>query len=410
MLSSVLAVACTEPAAVELPPPKVGVVAVLTAEIADEGRFPGRTVAPQRVEIRSQIEGTIRERFFADGQRVARGDPLFQVDARSPEAALAQAKADLARARVNAADAAKVAATNEQLFEQNVIGREEYRQSRAEAEAAKALVRAQQAIVDSAALTRGFATIVAPFDGRLGEAEVDVGSFVGPGGARLAVLARLDPMYFDFALSEREFLRSPATRLLRDQARSGTATADAGDDVATVNERLLIALELADGSIHPYQGMLGAVSVELDEATGSYPMRAIFPNPEELLIPGLFGEVIIRLRAKHEALLVPQEALVLKQIGVVVYVVGDGGTVDERRVELGSRVGELVEIQSGLAAGEVIVSRGVHKCRDDLLVEPELLEPLTLESDPLAVEPAAGPEGWFERFMAERRVATLVGE
>src|SRR5690606_3753233 len=186
-----LAVACGEPDPVELPPPKVGVVAVLAAEIADEGRFSGRTVAPQRVEIRSQIEGTIRERFFADGQRVTRGEPLFQIDARSPEAALAQAKADLARARVNAADAAKIAATNQQLFEQQVIGREEYRQSLAEAEAAKALVRAQQAIVDSAALTRGFATIVAPFDGRIGEAEADVGSFVRPGGDRLAVLARL---------------------------------------------------------------------------------------------------------------------------------------------------------------------------------------------------------------------------
>ncbi|HLT40628.1 MAG TPA: hypothetical protein VK034_30330 [Enhygromyxa sp.] len=79
-------------------------------------------------------------------------------------------------------------------------------------------------------------------------------------------------------------------------------------------------------------------------------------------------------------------------------------------VELGQRVGDLVEIESGLAAGEVIVSRGVHKCRDGLLVDPELLDPLTLESDPLAIEPLAGPEGWFERFMAERRVATLVGE
>src|SRR5690606_16519774 len=185
-------------------------------------------------------------------------EPLFQIDARSPEAALAQAKADLARARVNAADAAKIAATNQQLFEQQVIGREEYRQSLAEAEAAKALVRAQQAIVGSAALTRGFATIVAPFDGRIGEAEADVGSFVRPGGDRLAVLARLDPMYFDFALSEREFLRLPATGQLREQARSGTAQ----NKVDVLNERLLVALELADGSIHPYQGMLSVVSVE----------------------------------------------------------------------------------------------------------------------------------------------------
>ncbi len=413
LLWAVLALACSKPAAVEVPPPKVGTVEVLSAEIADESRFPGRTVAPQRVEIRAQVEGTIRERYFTDGQKVSRGDPLFQIDARSPEAALAQAKADLARAQVNAADAAKIASTNEQLYAQKVIGREEYRQSKAEADAAKALVRAQRAIVESAELTRGFATIVAPFEGRIGEAELDVGTVVGPSGEPLAVLARLDPMYVDFALSEREFLRLPANAELREQIRRGEAPVGAQseeDSLERINERMLVALELADGELHPYQGMLSIVSIELDEDTGTYPMRAIFPNAEELLIPGLFGEVIIRLRQKHPALLVPQAALVLEQVGVIVYAVGDGGILDERRVELGQRVGELVEVRSGLAAGDVIVSRGVHKCRAGLVVEAEPLDPLTLASDPLAIEPKQGPEGWFERFMAERRVATLVGE
>lgn len=414
IIAATSAIACTKPSTVELPPPKVGVVPVLATAIADQGEFPGRTAAPQRVEIRAQIDGTIRERFFSDGQKVSRGEPLFKIDARSPEAALAQAKADLARARVNAADAAKIAATNQQLFEQEVIGREEYQQSKAEADAGKALVRAQQAIVDSAELNRGFATIVAPFDGRIGEAEIDVGGLVGPGGEPLAVLARLHPMYVDFALSERELLRLPATKQLREDIRSGAAPESPAklgkDNIDVVNERVLVALELADGSIHPYQGMLSVVSVELDRATGTYPMRAVFPNSEELLIPGLFGHVIIRSRKAHEALLVPQAALVLEQAGVVVYVLGEHAVVAERRVKLGQRIGELVEITSGLAAGEVVVTRGVHKCRDGLVVDPEPLEPLTLASDPLAVEPAPGPEGWFERFMAERRVATLVGE
>jgi membrane fusion protein (multidrug efflux system) len=414
MLGLVSIIACGEPAAIELPPPKVGVATVLHAEIGEEGQFPGRTVAPQRVEIRTQIEGTIRERSFTDGQKVNRGEPLFQIDARSPEAALAQAKADLARAQVQAADAAKIAATNQRLYEQQVVGSEEYQQSQADAEAAEALVRAQQAIVRSAKLTRGFATIVAPFDGRIGEAEVDVGSFVAPGGARLAVLARVDPMYVDFALSEREFLRLPGTEQLREQVRSGVAIAASpragASGMQAINDRVLVALQLADGSIHPYQGMLSIVSIELDEETGTYPMRAVFPNPEELLIPGLFGHVIIRQRAKHEALLLPQEALTLQQVGVVVNVVGEDDTIEQRRVELGQRIGEMVEIEEGLAEGEVVVIRGVHKCRDALVVDPQLLDPLTLASDPLAVEPAAGPEGWFQRFLAERRTATLVGD
>ena len=404
---------CSQPVTVELPPAKVGVVPVLSAEIAEEARFPGRTVAPQRVELRTQVEGSIRERFFTDGQRVSRGDRLVQIDARSPEAALAQAKADLARAQVNAAEAAKIAATNTTLFEQNVIGREELRESKTAADAARTLVRAQQAIVASAELTRGFATIVAPFDGRISEAKVDVGGLVTPGGEVIAVLARLDPMYFDFALSEREFLGLPGSAQRRARARAGQPPAEGGrldDDMTAVDEALLVALELVDGSIHPYQGVLSRVSVELDAATGTYPMRAVFPNPEELLIPNLFGRVILRTRAKREAVLIPQEALVLEQVGTIVYVVGEAGELEQRRVTLGQRVGELVEIREGLARDETVVSRGVHKCRDGLRVEAESLAPLTLASDPLATEPASGPEGWYARFLAERRVATLVGE
>ncbi len=422
---------CRPAATVELPPPKVGTVEVLAAQIAEEARFPGRTSAPQRVAIRAQVEGTIHERAFADGQRVERGEVLFEIDARSPEAALAQARADLARAQVNAAEAGKIAATNEQLFAQGVIGREEYRQAEAEADAAQALVRANRAIVESAALTRGFATIVAPFDGRIGEAEIDVGGFVSPGGEALAVLARLDPMYVDFALSEREFLRLPGIRALRDEVRAraaqpaaapepepepdaaqpaaATGRASEPDALAELNARLLVALRLADGSIHPYEGTLTIVSVELDEATGSYPMRAIFPNTEELLIPGLFAEVIIRPRERDLALLVPSEALTLEQAGVVVFVVGEGDRLDRRRVEPGAQIGELVEIREGLAPGERVVVEGVHKCRDELVVEPVALAALDLRSDPLAEQLAAGPEGWFERFLAERRVATLVG-
>ena len=448
VLWAIIAVGCAKPTTAEIPPPEVGVVTVLQAEIADEVRFSGRTAAPQRVEIQPQVEGTVYERFFADGQKVRRGDPLFQIDARSPEAALAQAQADLARAQVHAADTAKISATNESLFNQGVIGREEYQQSKADADASKALVRANQAIVKSAALTRGFATVVAPFDGRIGQAEVDVGSLANPGGPRLAVLARLDPMYLEFALSERQLLRLPSTKKLRDEILAaaedkkdapsapeaeapepeaetpepeapepeaeapepGAKLERASDPMQKINDKLLVALVLADGSLHPYQGVLNIVSIELDETTGTYPMRAIFPNTEELLIPNLFGEVIIRLRDKHEALMIPSESLVLKQVGTVVYVVGEGGTVEQRRVELGHTVGDLVEVTKGLEASEVIVSQGVHKCRDGLAVSARELDPLTLDSDPLAIEPAPGAEGWFERFVAERRTATLVAQ
>lgn len=458
-LAALAPAACSKPEAVEIPPPKVGVAEVLATQIAPEFRFPGRTEAPQRVEIRPQVEGVIHQRFFTDGQRVEQGKPLFQIDARSPEAALAEAKAGLAKSKVNASDAQKVALRTKSLYEQRAVSLEEYQNAQADADAAKALVVANQAMVKNASLTRGYATIVAPFDGRVSRAEADVGSYVTPGSTRLTVVARLDPMYATFALSERQFLRLPGNQERREQLRNtvaeakpasedpaeaagdepteqadaaakspgkdggtppppdaaaapgadGNADDELGSQFEEINRDLMVTLELADGTYHPYQGVLQIVSVELDAKTGTYPMRAVFPNAEDLLLPNLYGHVVLRRREKQDAILVPQDALVLKQVGVVVYVVGEGNTLEEREVDVGQRVGSLAEITKGLSKGEKVVVSGVHKCRDDLVIAPKEVEPLTLESDPLAVEPRPGPEGWFKRFQAEKRTAALVG-
>jgi membrane fusion protein, multidrug efflux system len=405
-----LAAACDKPVAVEIPPPKVGVVTVLDTGVAEELMFPGRTTSPQRVDIRAQVEGTVKERFFKDGQQVKRGETLFQIDARNPEAAVAQATADVARAKATAIDAARIATTNVDLFTRGVIGREERDQSKASADAAAALVKASEAALRSAKLTRGFTTVVAPFDGRIGEAQADVGENVGVGNIRMAVLARLDPIYADFSLSEREYLRLVAQLRQHEAADAAKAPEGAPSKAGldALNERLLVALRLADGSIHPYQGKLSLVSVEIDEKTGTYPLRAVFPNPENTLLPGLYGEVVIRRRAKQPAVLVPQQALVLKQVGVVAYVLGENNTIEQRSVQVGQRIGDLNQITKGLEKGDVIVSEGVHKCRDGLTVDPVPQDAIDLASDTLAVEPKEGPEGWFERFLAEKRVATLV--
>ncbi len=407
----VLASACDKPVAVEIPPPKVGVVTVLDTPVAEELVFPGRTSSPQRVDIRAQIDGTVKERFFDDGQQVKRGDKLFQIDARNPDAAVALAEADVARAKASAIDAAKIAATNQDLFAKSVIGREELDQSVAARDAAQALVRANEAALKSAKLTRGFATVVAPFDGRIGEATADVGSNVGLGNVRMAVLARLDPIYADFALSEREFLHLMAQVRARQAAAAAKEPSDKAPSqggIDAINERLVVALRLADGSIHPYQGKLTLVSIEIDEKTGTYPMRAVFPNPDNTLLPGLYGEIVVRRREKDDALLVPQQALVLKQVGTVAYVLGANDTIEQRTVEVGQRIGDLNRITKGLQKGDVIVSEGVHKCREGLVVDPVPQDALDLASDPLGVEPKPGPDGWYEKFQAEKRIATLV--
>jgi len=370
---------------VQLPPPRVGVVRTLSATVAGEGRFVGTIQAVQRVELRSRIQGTLEEKYFVDGDRVTKGQKLFQIDPRSPRAALAETRAGLANSQANLQKAVADARRARNLYEANSISKAELDTALANERAAKAAVSASRAVVESASLDTQYTVITAPFDGRIGQTTVNVGNLVSPSMTTpLATVVKIDPIYVDFTISEREYLRSRPS-----------ATEDTPPDSLDV----LVALELADGSIYEYAGQLVFLSPELDASTGTFTVRAIFPNPYSILRPGQFAKVILRSRQAKDKVLVPEDAVVTKQTGSTVFVV-DGTTVEERLIQTGDRRGRLRIVESGLSGGEVIVAQGVHKVRDGATIEPKELPPVDLSSDPLAVAPPEVlPGDWYRDYL-----------
>ena len=247
---------------------------------------------------------------------------------------------------------------------------------------------AGRAVVESAALDTQYTLIRAPFDGQIGSTTVNVGNLVSPSTQMpLATVVKVDPIYVEFALSEREYLRARPEGAPR-------APANQPD--------LLIALQLADGSIYEYRGRLVFISPELNQTTGTFTVRALFPNPYRVLRPGQFAKVILRGNDATTKTLVPEEAIVTKQTGDYVYVVGEDNVVEERAVDRGDARGALRVIESGLQGGERIVGKGVHKVRDGATVAPKELPPLDLSSDPLSVAPPeVYPGGWHEAYVPE---------
>lgn len=376
------------PDQVQLPPPKVGVVEALTATVAGEGRFVGTIEAVQRVELRVRVQGTIEEKFFIDGDDVKEGQKLFQIDPRSPQAVLAQGRAGLADAQAQLQKAQADARRARNLYESNAISRAELDTALAQERAARAGVAAGRAVVESASLDTQYAVIRAPFDGRIGETTVNVGNLVSPSTPTpLATVVKLDPIYVEFSLSERQYLRARP----------------AGSDRAPLGPSdILVALQLADGSIYQYRGRLVFISPELNQTTGTFTVRALFPNPVHILRPGQFAKIILRGKEPTQKTLVPEEAIVTKQTGDFVYVVGSDGLVEERAVTRGDARGSLRIVESGLESGERVVSKGVHKVRDGAKVDASDLPPLDLSSDPLSVAPPETyPGDWFQKYAPE---------
>ncbi len=381
-----LSAACAPQGQIELPPPVVGTVEVLSATVTGEAQFVGTVESVQTVELRSRIRGNILQRFFIDGEDVQADQLLFQVDPRSPQAVLAESRASLASAQAELRKARADAQRARALFEANSISKAELDTALAAENAARAAVSAAQAGVQGAVLDRTFTEIRAPFDGRIGKTTVNVGNLVDPSDATpMATVTRLDPIYVEFSVSEREYVRTQ--KLAKERSEAGR------------REELMVALKMVDGTFYEFQGKLAFISPTIDPTTGTFTVRSVFPNPYKFLKPGMFGKVVIRSLVPSPALLVPQEAVVTKQAGRFVYSVDEDGTAQEHRVETGDPRGVLRVIEEGLEPGMQIISQGVHKVRDGAKVQVREGEPLSLASDPLvAAPPQTYPGQWYTEF------------
>lgn len=355
------------------PPPEVGVVTVAPASVNLVTELPGRTEAYRVAQVRARVAGIVQQRAFAEGSDVKVDQLLFKLDDAALKAAAASAQATLARAQANLMQAQAQAERAKPLLEAKAISEQEFVNATAAHKQAEADVAAAQAALQTAQINLAYTAVTAPIAGRIGRALVTEGALVGQGEATpLALVQQIDPIYVNFTQPAADLLR------LRAAIASGALKSTGGQGAAAV--RVL----LEDGSTYPLPGKLLFSDLSVDPSSGQITLRAEVPNPQRVLLPGLFVRVRIEQAEAPQAVLLPQQAVSRSNAGDTVKVVGSEGMVSTRPVKVGSaREGQWV-VLDGLKTGEQVMVDGFQKLRGNGPVKPVPWSPA-----PAAPAPAA---------------------
>lgn len=312
------------------------VVIVTPRSVPVHLNYVGNTASIQDVEIRARVEGFLIKQGFIDGADVKKGDMLFVIDKKPYEAQLAQAKGQLAKDKAALKFAREQVKRYEPLAKKDFISRESYDQYVTQAAEAAAAVAADQAQVKQAKLNLGYCTMRAPFSGRTGRRLVDVGNLVGASEkTELTTLVQLDPLYVYFSPSDEDMLHMAKYQN------------EGGFDVE---------LTLTDGTKYPNKGTTDFVDNTVDQQTSTVVMRAVVPNPDYMLLPGVYTNVQLHITDKEDALLIPQKAVMQDQGGSYVMVVGKGRKAHQKYITLGETYGEKQLVTNGLEKGDRIVT------------------------------------------------------
>ncbi len=333
-------------------PTEVAVVEIKATDVLLSTELPGRTSAYRIAEVRPQVGGIIAERLFVEGSEVKAGDPLYQI---ASELFLAEVnRAAAAQLRAEATLSAAVLKTNryEDLIGKKMISQEDYDDAQAALREAQANVAVAKAEREIAAINLQYSLIKAPISGRIGSSFVTDGALLEAEQEEvLAVIRQLDPLYVDITQSSKELLA------MKRQMASGQLVQSAIDGT-------VIRLVLEDGSEYAHPGSLQFSEVSVDQSTGAVTLRATVPNPDTLLLPGMFVRARLEQGIKTAAILAPQQAITFEYSGsAVAMVVGDDNKVERRLVKTGQTLGDQWLILEGLQAGEKIIIGGLQKVR-----------------------------------------------
>lgn len=344
------------------PPPVVDVAKPLVRDLVEDDEFVGRFEAVDRVEVRARVDGYLAEIHFKDGALVKQGDLLFTIDQRPFKSRVAEAEA-----AVNSAQAL-VAFTREELERANRLSRngnisqQTIDERRQRHEVALAELAAAQATLTGAQLELEYTEVRAPLSGRIDEKRLSVGNLVRANDTLLTTIVSQDPIYFYFDIDERSYLayaRDARSRGLTLQEGSGT---------------LPIVVTLSDRREAPQEGYLNFSQNELDEATGTMRLRAVLPNKDGVLQPGLFGRVNVPGSLPYQGILIPDEAIAADQERRIVYVVDAEGQVGIKVIRPGPRLHGYRVVREGLTGDEIIVINGLMRVRPGGVVTPNLVE------------------------------------
>lgn len=342
------------------PPPAVVVERIKVQDVSNPAQFTARIEAIEAVDIRARAQGFLREVGFRDGQPVKKGDMLFEIEPEQFEAIVMSAQAQVSRAEAASKAAERALQRNKELFGRNTISQANLDDAQAAFDIAAADVRVAQAALRTAELNLSYTHIVAPIDGEIGRPTLTVGNLVGPEAGALARIVSLDPIRVAFSLTEGLLVT------LRQESRG----------VELDPDMVEIALRLANGTDYDQAGRVEYVENEVDPQTGTATVRAIFPNPHHVLIPGQFVTLLVSEKDVPSLPVVPQTAVSQDREGRFVYLLGEDNKVSLRRITTGARVGNGWAVTEGLAGDEQVVVQGIQRLRDGMTVQPSEGQPV----------------------------------
>ncbi len=344
-------------------PPEVGVVTLKAAPLTMTTELPGRTTAWRVAEVRPQVSGIILKRNFIEGSDIRAGESLYQIDPAPYKAAYDSALGDLAKAQANARIAELTVRRYKPLLGTQYISQQEYDTAVATAAQNNAAVQSAKAAVESARINLAYTKVSSPISGRIGKSAVTEGALVQSGQTTaLATVQQLDPMYVDVTQSSDQFLR------LRSELASG--------QLKQTNGKAKVTLELDNGQTFNQTGTLEFSDVSVDQTTGSITLRAIIPNPDHSLLPGMFVRAKLDEGTNPNALLVPQQAITRTPTGqATAMVVGADNKVDVRNVDASQAIGDQWLVTSGLKSGDRVITVGLQRAKQGSQVTPQEVKP-----------------------------------
>ncbi len=354
--AGLLLAGCSEPQEPkQTSPVAVSVVVLEASEIRPSREFVARTAASAKADITPRIEAEIREILFTEGAKVSQGELLIRLEDTRASADLQQADAELAAARAEVDSASRNLKRGEEVSEKGFLSAADLDKLKDRFSAAESRLQAAQAAVQKAGSNLEYAEIRAPFDGWIGRLNYDVGAVVGPSSGAITSIQVTDPAYVEFQINEADFMNF---------RRRGAESAQA------LSRSLGLYLTLPDGERYEQAGVLDFADVQTDASTGTVAMRAVFPNPDAVLVPGLYVTLRVEGQSGEPQVLVPQVAVQETIEGKFVLVVDDQNQVAQHFIQTGSREGALLVVSSGLEAGDRVIVEGLQKVRPGVTVSP----------------------------------------
>ncbi len=354
----------------QVPPTEVSFVPVALGEHQLDLELTGRAHALREAEVRPQVNGLLLKRVYTEGADVKKGDVLFQIDPAPFEAALASAQATLAQAKATLTKAKADADRSAQLVKINAVSKQANDAAQAAYLQAQASMKAAEAAVSSARINLNYTRVTSPIDGVAGRSEFTEGALMTAYQAsELTTVQQLDPMYVDVVQTADNVLA------LKSQIAQGLLKTDANGDAK-------VTLKLSDGSVYAHEGKLTFRGVSVDESTGAVKLRMEFPNPERLLMPGLYVKASLATGGIPNSTLVPMQAVMHDAKGqAYVYLIGAENKIERRNITTQGSVGSNWLVTSGLQSGEKLVVDGFSRIAPGKVVAPKEGNPDTISKN-----------------------------